>query len=86
MKIVIDRRDCACWDPACEAHFAWHFLRGEVTPVDCTVEVQDDGRPERAFTILDRDGVEKHLVVDDANWAAAYDSWLLAWEAGQAAG
>ena len=85
MKIVLDRRGCACWEPACEAHFGWHFLRGEITPVDCTAEVIDDGRPERTFVILDRDGLDKVLVVNEANWAEAYDSWVLAWEHQQAA-
>ena len=80
MKIVLDRRSCNCWEPACETHFGWHFLRDEVTPVDCTVEVTDDGQPETTFLILDRDGIDKTLVVSAENWAAAYDSWRQAWE------
>jgi hypothetical protein len=76
MRIVLDRRNCQCWDPACEAHFGWHFLRGEVNPLDCTVEISDDGKPERTFCIMDRDGVEKLLVVDDLNQVEAYDSWM----------
>lgn len=80
MRIVLDRRDCNCWDPACEAHFGWHFLRGEVTPVDCTVEIVEDGKPERTFYIKDRGGIDKVLVVNDDNWALAYDSWCIAWE------
>ncbi len=80
MKITLDRRNCTCWDPACEAHFGWHFLRDEVTPVDCTTNIEDDGRPEITFVIKDRDGVDKLLVVDEANHAEAYDSWLMAWE------
>jgi len=86
MKIVLDRRVCICYEPACETHFGWHFLREEVTPVDCTVEISDDGRPERTFLILDRDGLDKVLVVDQNNWAEAYDSWQLAWEKQQEAG
>jgi sugar/nucleoside kinase (ribokinase family) len=85
MKIVLDRRSCNCWEAACETHFGWHFLRDEITPVDCTLQVVDDGQPERVFLILDRDGVDKTLVVDDANWADAYDSWRLAWEQQQSA-
>lgn len=85
MKIVLDRRSCNCWEAACETHFGWHFLRDEITPVDCTLQVVDDGQPGRVFLILDRDGVDKTLVVDDANWADAYDSWRLAWEQQQAA-
>jgi hypothetical protein len=80
MKIVLDRRSCNCWDPACETHFGWHFLRTEVTPVDCTTEISDDGKPATTFIILDRDGTDKFLVVDDSNRAEAYDSWRLAWE------
>ena len=85
MKIVLDRRSCNCWDPACEAHFGWHFLREEITPVDCTIEMVEDGRPEITFCIKDRDGVDKTLVVDENNRADASDSWLLAWQQQQAA-
>ncbi|MFL7890734.1 MAG: hypothetical protein ACK2UM_14305 [Anaerolineales bacterium] len=83
MKITLDRRNCNCYEPACETHFGWHFLREEVTPVDCTLEILDDGQEERTFLIQDKDGLDKKLVVDDLNWAAAYDSWQLAWEAQQ---
>lgn len=85
MKIVLDRRSCNCWEPACEAHFGWHFLREDVTPVDCTVEMMDDGKSETTFFIKDRDGVDKMLVVDETNWDVAYDSWLQAYEDQQAA-
>jgi len=80
MKIVLDRRSCNCWDAACETHFGWHFLRQEVTPVDCTIEVTEDGKDETTFLIKDRDGIDKVLVVDESNYAVAYDSWHLAWE------
>ena len=80
MKIVLDRRTCNCWEPACETHFSWHFLREEITPVDCTVEMQDDGREDRTFLIKDRDGSDKVLVVKEANWSEAYDSWQQAWQ------
>jgi hypothetical protein len=80
MKITLDRRTCTCWAPACETHFGWHFLREEVTSVDCTLEILDDGREERTFIIKDRDGVDQTLVVDENNWAEAYDSWQIAWE------
>jgi hypothetical protein len=83
MKITLDRRKCTCWQPACESHFGWHFLREEVTPIDCTIEILDDGQNGRTFIIKDRDGIDKHLLVDDRNWAEAYDSWQLAWEAQQ---
>ena len=43
MKIVFNRRGCNCWDAACETHFGWHFLREEITPIDCMVEMLDDG-------------------------------------------
>lgn len=80
MKILLDRRTCNCWQAACESHFGWHFLREEVTPIDCTLEIINDGKAERTFLIKDRDGIDKTLVVDDSNWADAYDSWQLAWE------
>lgn len=80
MKIILDQRNCNCWQPTCEAHFGWHFLRQEVTPLDCTVDMVDDGRLELTFLIKDRDGTDKTLVVDDSNRAEAMDSWRLAWE------
>ncbi len=80
MKVILDRRTCNCWDPACETHFGWHFLRGEITPVDCTAEVLDDGEEAITFIVNDRDGSVKTLVVDDSNRDMAYDFWLQAWE------
>jgi hypothetical protein len=80
MKIVLDRRSCTCHDPACETHFSWHFLREEITPIDCVVEMSEDGQQELTFLILDRDGIDKTLVVDRNNQADAYDSWMQAWE------
>jgi hypothetical protein len=80
MKIILDRRNCTCWQPACESHFSWHFLREEITPIDCTLEIIDDGKDSRTFIILDRDGIDKELLVDEQNWADAQDSWQLAWE------
>ena len=80
MKIILDRRSCNCYEPACEAHFGWHFLREEITPVDCTVDMVDDGRSEVTFLIKDRDGEDKTLVVNEENRDLAYDSWMQAWE------
>jgi hypothetical protein len=45
--------------------------------------VVDDGQPEITFVILDRDGSDKQLVVDESNRAQAWDSWRMAWEAQQ---
>jgi len=84
MKIVLNRRTCNCYDQACESHFGWHFLREEISPVDCTIEVVDDGRPEVTFLILDKDGTDKELVVNEENRDVAYDSWRQAWEQQQA--
>jgi hypothetical protein len=42
--------------------------------------MSDDGKEELTFLILDRDGVDKTLVVDKSNQAVAYDSWMQAWE------
>jgi hypothetical protein len=50
------------------------------------LEIIDDGNSERTFLIKDRDGIDKLLVVDDSNWADAYDSWQLAWEQQQSHG
>lgn len=80
MKITLDRRSCNCWDAPCESHFGWHFLRGQITPVDCVLDIQDDGMQARTFFIFDRDGINKTLVVDESNHALAYDSWQKAWE------
>jgi len=44
----------------------------------------DDGRDELTFLILDKDGTDKELVVDEQNRAEAYDSWRLVWEQQQA--
>lgn len=85
MKILLDRRSCKCWEPACESHFAWHFLGDEVTPIDCVVEIAEDGSEAITFTILDRDGIDKELVIDESNRAEAYDSWRQAWEVQHAA-
>jgi hypothetical protein len=84
MKIILDRRSCNCWEPACEAHFGWHFLREEITPVDCTVEMLNDGQDAITFFIKDRDGLDKELRIDEHNRAEAYDSWRQAWEQQQA--
>lgn len=80
MKIILDRRSCNCWEPACEAHFGWHFLRDQISPVDCTVEITDDGKEEITFHIIDRDNLDKVLVVDESNRDLAYDSWMEAWK------
>ena len=83
MKIVLDRSSCNCWDAPCETHFGWHFLGEEITQIDCTIEVTEDGKEELTFIILDRDGIDKTLVVDDSNRAEAADSLQLAWESQQ---
>ena len=80
MKITLDRRSCNCWQPACEAHFGNHFLQDEISPVECLIETQDDGKSDLTFFILDRDGVDKVLVIDESNRSDAIDSWRLAWE------
>ena len=80
MKITLDRRACICWNPACETHFGWHLLRDEITPIDCVVEMADDGSPDLTFFVKDRDGTDKVLVVNETNRGVAYDSWLQAWE------
>jgi len=86
MKIILDQRSCKCWNAPCESHFGWHFLREEITPVDCTTEITDDGQEALTFVIQDRDGSQKILVVDETNRGEASDSWRLAWEKQQAGG
>ncbi len=76
MKIILDRRSCTCWEPACETHFGWHFLRGEITPVDCMVEILDDGRPKLTFYIKDRDQTAKVLMITEENRAETYEFGL----------
>ena len=80
MKIILNRRSCNCWDPSCETHFSWHYLRQEITPIDCVVEMVDDGSADMTFLVLDRDGIDKTLVIDENNRDEAYDSWRQAWE------
>jgi hypothetical protein len=80
VKVLLDRRSCKCWNAACESHFGWHFLREEISPIDCVLEMVDDGQEEISFFIQDQDGTEKVLIVDEKNRAEAMDSWLLAWE------
>ena len=75
MKVVLDLRTCNCWDAACEAHFGSHYVRDEITPVDCMVEMVDDGQKELTFFIKDRDGSDKTLVVNEENRADVYDAW-----------
>jgi hypothetical protein len=80
MKLTLDRRSCTCWQPACESHFGSHFLGEEITPIDCLIASEEDGKNELTFFILDRDGLDKVLVIDENNRADAIDSWQLAWE------
>lgn len=80
MKITLDRRSCKCWQAACESHFGDHFLGDEIKPVDCLIQTEEDGQADITFLILDRDGIDKILVIDQENRADAIDSWQLAWE------
>ncbi len=79
MKIVLDRRACACWIGSCESCFAGNLTQEHFCPA-CLLEEQDDGRAELTVQILDRDDTEKTLVVTEGNWGEVFDSWLLAWE------
>ncbi len=83
MKLVLDRRSCTCWQAPCDSHFGNYFLGDEVKPVDCLIQMEDDGKAEITFIILDRDGIDKTLVVDENNRTEAIDSWTAAWEAQQ---
>jgi hypothetical protein len=44
------------------------------------VEITDDGKEEITFHIMDRDNLDKVLVVDESNRDLAYDSWMEAWK------
>jgi hypothetical protein len=85
MKITLDRRSCNCWQAACDSHFGCHFLGEEISPIECLIDVAEDGKEELSFYIYDRDGVDKTLVVNEENRAEAWDSWYEAWEKQQAA-
>jgi len=80
MKIVLDRRSYSCFNPACEAHFGRHFSGTDITSVDCTIEMVEDGKKESIFLIHDKGGTENVLVVVETNRGEANDSWLQAWE------
>jgi hypothetical protein len=45
--------------------------------------MEDDGKDEITFVILDRDGLDKTLVIDQDNRADAIDSWHKVWEVQQ---
>ena len=80
MKIILDRDSCNCWDGACESCFGWRLQqlmeKGEMHPSSCHISAQDDGQPSFTFHIHDRDGKDKRLVINQDNWAEAYESWL----------
>ena len=80
MKIILDRDSCNCWDGACESCFGWRLMRlmekGEMHLSSCHISSHDDGRASFTFHIHDRDGKDIKLVINQDNWAEAYDSWL----------
>jgi hypothetical protein len=51
-----------------------------MTPIDCVVDMIDDGQKDITFCIKDRDGSDKTLLVTDKNRDQVHDSWLKAWE------
>lgn len=84
MKIYMDRTSCTCWQGACESSFGARLLKARMRdwdfePGGCIVESIEDGNPEATVLIKDWDG-EKVLVLNERNWADAFDSWLLLWE------
>lgn len=85
MRIYLDRRGCPCWSAACETCFSWNYLREEILPNYCLVDVQEDFRPARTFYVQDRDGSVKTIIVNEQNWADFYDAWQLAYAEQQAA-
>jgi hypothetical protein len=80
MKIYLDRRACNCWIAACESCFSSNYLRDDLRPNCCMLEMQEDANPVRTFYVQDRDGILKTLVIDQDNWADYYDSWQLSYE------
>jgi len=79
MKIILDRRNCQCYDQSCETHFA-ALLARRGHPVDLHGGGAGRRAPGSDFPDLDKDGKDKELVVSEENRAIAYDSWREAWE------
>jgi len=84
MKVYLDRNYCIRWSAACESCFANHLVSGTFDTTDCVLDVVEDEDPQITFFMRDRDKEQKLLVVDENNWADAYDSWMLLYEKQQA--
>lgn len=63
---------------ACESCFGEYLDRlvgGEFLPSGCTVEWEEDDQDGIAFFLHDKDGQNKILMVNQANWLDACNSW-----------
>jgi hypothetical protein len=63
---------------ACESCFGWHLdhlMENDFLPSTCTLEWDDECRDEITFFVHDKDGNDRTLVVNQENWADAYESW-----------
>ena len=78
MKIYMDLESCPTWMGACESCFGWHLshlMNGDFQESACMLEWDDDCQEEITYYLRDKDGQDKVLLVNQENWAAAYDSW-----------
>lgn len=81
MKIILDRNTCTRHAPACEACFGNKLMLNAFDVADCVKEIRN---PEITDVITiymtDRDGTQKTLILDQASFPDAYDSWMLFYE------
>jgi len=75
MNITVNRQIYTCWQPVFEVHFGWHFIDEEIKPVEYLIDIDDGGKSETTFYVLDWDGSQKNLVIDKTDRADASDSW-----------
>ena len=78
MEINLDLSTCPTWMSACESCFGWHLAQwtsNESQPSACTLNWDDECRDEITFIVHDKDGNDRTLVVNQENWAEAYESW-----------
>jgi hypothetical protein len=78
MKIYMDLESCPTWMGACESCFGWHLNRlmaGDFQQSACMLEWDDQCQEEITYHLHDKDGQDKVLIVNQENWAAAYNSW-----------
>ena len=78
MQIEMDLESCPTWMGACESCFGYHLARtmkGDFQPSACTIKWDNECQEEITYLLRDKDGQDKVLVVNQENWADAYNSW-----------